>query len=286
MTPVAAIEPNEPLEAYASVSRDGSPVSGPVSFRLSVDNQPGPAHLVPAEKPADVVFVVENGALASWYRNDIEAAMQAFMNHAPEGNWYALVTFARGVEVTADFTHDKEKIVNAYDSAAQSGRSDISTFDAAYRVLNDTKRIHGRRVIIFIGSGLDRYSERSLGDVQKALEASDATVYAIGTGALLRQPYGSYTFPGMHLETMQARGILETLAGDSGGKAWFPNSDSGFADAMAGVFDDMAAQYRLIYDGQIPADGKLHKIKLEAFAADETSEFAYKVRVRKGWRAG
>ncbi len=251
-----------------------------------MDNQPGPAHVAAHETPADVVFVVENSALASWYRNQIEAAMEAFMSRAPEGNWYALVTFARGVEVKADFTRDKQKIVNAYDSAAQSDRSDISTFDAAYRVLSDTKRMHGRRVVVFIGSGLDRYSARSLGDVQKALEASAVTIYAIGTGALLRQPYDPYTFPGMRLETMQARGVLETLAEDSGGKAWFPNSDSGFAEAMSSVFDDMAAQYRLIYDGQIPADGKLHKLKLEAFAQDESSEYAYKVRVRKGWRAG
>lgn len=231
------------------------------------------------------MFVIENSDSSYWYRSEIEAAMQEFTETAPQGNWYALVTFARDVDVTADFTRIKEKITSAFDSMGQSGRNDISTFDAAYTVLNDLERIPGRRIVVFIGSGLDRYSERSLGDVQKELEASDVTVYAIGTGSLLRQQYEPYLFPGLRMNEMQARGVLEMLAEDSGGKAWFPDSESGFADAMRGVFTDMASQYRLVYNGGVPPDGKLHKIKLDIVEFGGRT-LDYDVRARKGWRAG
>ena len=83
---------------------------------------------------------------------------------------------------------------------------------------------------------------------------------------------------------MQARGVLEALAEDSGGKVWFPDSASGFADAMRGVFTDMALQYRLFYAGGIPPDGKLHKINVKIVDFGGRAP-GYKVRARKGWRA-
>ncbi|MGE5568019.1 MAG: VWA domain-containing protein [Rhodospirillales bacterium] len=284
---VAAVEPSAPRNLYVSVERDGRPVEGlnPTSFRLLIDGGPAPVQLAPQEQPAQVVFVIENSRSADWYRSEIAAAMQEFAETAPEGNWYALVGFARDVEVTADFTRVKENIASAFDSMGQSGWEDISTFDAVYAVLGRLRRIPGRHVVVLIGSGLDRYSERSLGDAQKELEASDVTVYAIGTGALLRRQYEPYVFPGLRMNEMQAQGVLETLAEDSGGKAWFPDSESGFADAMRGVFTDMASQYRLVYAGGIPPDGKLHKIKLKIVEFGGR-ELDYDVRVRKGWRAG
>jgi VWFA-related protein len=278
----------QPRDLYATVEREGRPVPGlqQQNFRLYLDKQPQPFHLEPPGKPANVVFVIENSDTAYWYRAEIEAAMREFMDRAPEDNWYALVSFAREVNVEADFTHIKERIASAYDSLGQSGRSDISTFDAAYSVISDLRRIPGRNVIVFIGSGLDRYSEHSLGDMQKALEASDVTIYAIGTGSLLRQRYEPYMYPGMRMDVMQARGVLETMAEDSGGKVWFPDSPEGFAEAMQGLFGDMESQYRLVFDGWIPPDDKLHKIKLEAFTMNDAGAARYDVRVRKGWRAG
>ena len=231
-----------------------------------------------------MVFVIENSSSAEYYRTEIAAAMQEFEETAPEGHWYALVSFARDVEVVADFTRRKENIASAFDSMGQSGWQDISTFDAVYNVVGKLRRIRGRHIVVLIGSGLDRYSERSLGDAEKQLQASDVTIYAIGTGTLLRRQYEPYVFPGLRMSEMQARGVLETLAEDSGGKVWFPDSASGFADAMRGVFTDMALQYRLFYAGGIPPDGKLHKINVKIVDFGGRAP-GYKVRARKGWRA-
>ena len=43
-------------------------------------------------------------------------------------------------------------------------------------------------------------------------------------------------------------------------------------------------QYKLVYDSQLPRDGKFHKIKLEAFQILDDKRQDYKVRVREGWR--
>jgi hypothetical protein len=45
-------------------------------------------------------------------------------------------------------------------------------------------------------------------------------------------------------------------------------------------------QYKLVYESQLPRDGKFHKIKVEAFRVEDDKRQNYKVRVRDGWRFG
>ena len=46
------------------------------------------------------------------------------------------------------------------------------------------------------------------------------------------------------------------LADKTGGEAWFPNFETAFHDAMEGVIQDLATQYKLVVKGAIPRDGR------------------------------
>ena len=142
-----------------------------------------------------------------------------------------------------------------------------------------------KAVIIFIGSGFDTFSARSLGDVEKRLESANVTVYSLGTGSALRTYYSPYLDMSDEMDLLQARAFLTMLADKSGGDAWFPNFETAFHDAMEGVMQDMATQYKLVVKGAIPADGRFHKIKVEAFTVTNDKRKDFKVRVREGFRS-
>jgi hypothetical protein len=57
-----------------------------------------------------------------------------------------------------------------------------------------------------------------------------------------------------------------------------------FHDAMVGVMQDLATQYKIVVKRAIPADGRLHKVRVEAFTITNDKRNDFKVRVREGVR--
>jgi hypothetical protein len=86
------------------------------------------------------------------------------------------------------------------------------------------------------------------------------------------------------MSLLQARACSQMLAEKSGGEAWFPNQWGAYFDVIKGILQDMAKQYRLVYAPHGRADGKLHKIKVEAFQITNDKPRDFKIRVRDGWR--
>jgi len=202
----------------------------------------------------------------------------------PEGNWYAFSTFSRDMTVQVDFTKLSGKIVDAFTSLASPLWSEINTYDAIYDTLDALGRLPGRPVLIVIGSGIDTFSGRTLDDVRKKLQASDVTVYAVGAGSNLRGRYDPYLSSGAQMKLRQTQAFIQMLANESGGEAWFPRFEAAFPDVMRGILQDIAFQYRLVYSPQARSDGKLHKIKVEAFQIVNDKRQHFKVMTRVGWR--
>jgi hypothetical protein len=86
------------------------------------------------------------------------------------------------------------------------------------------------------------------------------------------------------LELLQARSFLRMLADKSGGEAWFPGFEPAFRSAMQRLSQDLTTQYKLVVRGVIPADGRFHRIKVEAFSIAGDKRKDFKVRVREGFR--
>jgi VWFA-related protein len=271
---------------YANVEQDGKLVTGlgPENFRVLLDNRPQPFELAPPEMPVSVALLVEYSQQSWRYLTDIQYAMDGFAEHAPEGNWYALVTFDHDLNVAVDFTKEKGRIASAFSALGQPMWNEIDTYDAICDTVDKMARLPGRRVIVFIGLGLDSLSRRSLGDVQKALESANVTVYGIGAGSAFRSYYEPYLGASASLDLARAQAFLNMLAGKTGGDAWFPSMDVGFRDAMKGVIQDLSTQYRFVLKGDLPSDGRLHKIKVEAFTLEGKLK-DLKVRVRETIRA-
>jgi hypothetical protein len=77
--------------------------------------------------------------------------------------------------------------------------------------------------------------------------------------------YDSYLEASARMDLAQAEAFLHMLADKSGGQAWFPRFEAAFPEVLQGVIQMLEHQYRLVYESQLPRDGKFHKIKVEAF---------------------
>ncbi|MEW5975983.1 MAG: VWA domain-containing protein [Acidobacteriota bacterium] len=253
-------------------------------FRLTEEDRARTFRLEKPETPASVALLVEHSRSSWLYYNDIVRAVQGFLDAAPEGNWYALATFSHEVEVAADFTRQKGKIGEAYAGLAPPTWNEVDTFDAVSWMLDTMSRMNGRRVLIVIGSGLDSFSARTLEDVQKKLESTNVVVFCVGVGSMLRGSYEPYLGSSARLDLLRAESFFKMLADKSGGQAWFPLFESAFSDVLRGIMQMLEFQYKLVYDSQFPADGKFHKLKVEAFKVEHDQRTDYRVRVREGWR--
>ena len=284
---VAAPIRADSVSLYAAVEKDGVLLSGLTenNFRLYEDGELRPFRLEEPETPATIAVLVEYSRNSWLYYNDILRAMEGFFSKAPDGNWYALATFSNTLNVRVDFTKLRGKIASSFADLPAPLWSEVNTYDAVYEMLEKMDRLPGRRVLIIIGSGADTFSELTLQDVQRKAERANVVIYAAGAGSQLRGQYESYLDNVTRLNLLQAESFLRTLAEKTGGEAWFPRFETGFADVMEGIMQTLAHQYRLVYESRIPDDGKFHKIKLEAFQVIEDQRNDFRVRVRDGWRS-
>lgn len=282
----AAVPQSRAVSLYVTVEKDGGLVTGLTekNFRLYEDGHPKPFRLEPPETPATIALLVEHSQ-SSWpYLNDIAQAMQGFFREAPEGHWYALATFSNRLKVEVDFTKMRGRILEAFSELGQPLWDAINTYDAVWEMLDRMGRLPGRRVLIFVGSGYDEFSAHTLGDVQRKIEETNVVVFALGAGSLLRGSYEPYLGTTTRMNLYQAEAFLRMLADKSGGQAWFPRFETAYRDAMRGIMQSLASQYRLVYESTLPRDGKFRKIKVEAFQLVHDRREDFRVRVREGWR--
>lgn len=275
-----------PISLYLSVE-DGDRLIGGLTqgnFQLFEDGRPVRFQLAPPESPMAVTLLVEHSR-ASWtYQSDLEAAVQAFLDAAPEGHWYSLATFSHDLHVEVDFTRQKGELRAAYAGLGAPMWDEINTYDAVYEILEKLELLPGRRVLIFIGSGLDTLSARRLQEVQNKIESVNVTVFVAGAGSMLRGMYEPYLGTLARMNLTQAEAFLNMLARKSGGQAWFPRFETAYPDIARAAFLTLEHQYRLVYETTLPRDGKFHRLRVEAFQVTDGKRREFRVRVREGWR--
>ena len=276
----------ETVSLYLNVEAKGGLVSGlrQGNFRLYQDGQPQRFRLETPETPASVALLVEHSRSSEYLYEDIAGVMQGFLQHAPEGHWYAFATYSHELEIHVDFTKQIGKINEAYSQLGPPTWNEIDTHDAVYEMLDKLDRLPGRRILIVAGSGLDTFSQRTFDDVKKKLESTNVVVFVAGGGALLRGVYDPYLDLSGRMDLRMAQSYLQMLALKSGGFAWFPNQPSAFPSVVNGIMQSIATQYRLVYETPARGSGKFHKIKVEAFRVVNDKREDFKVLVREGWR--
>jgi VWFA-related protein len=126
-------------------------------------------------------------------------------------------------------------------------------WDAVWASANDLlaeSAENTRRTIILLTDGEDTISQVKMHEAIQRAQRADALIYAIGIG-------DSYNF-GVD------EGSLRKIAGETGGRAYFPHSERELRDAFAQIQRDLREQYLVAYSPSNKArDGSYRRVQIE-----------------------
>jgi len=181
-------------------------------------------------------------------------ALAHFVQTSHDRDEYFLIAFNSRAQLLLDRTRDGNAVLDKL-TFVQT-HSNTALYDACYLGVERVQRgTHPKRALLLISDGQDNNSRYTFNELRRVLKESDVVLYAIGIlgGSDVGSSLG-----------MEGQGILDELAGVSGGKAFYPRS----AAEMDDIFEQIALELRHQYSiGYRPpnfiSNGKWHHIKVK-----------------------
>ncbi len=229
------------VEVYAAVvDRDGRPVTGlpREAFTVLEDGQPQTiSTFTEGEFPLSVAIAVDrsfsmNGAeLAT-----AKAAAQAFLSALRPEDQATVIAIGSSVETVAPLSADRRAQQQAIDALQPWGTTELH--DAVIASIDAIQTAQGRRALLLLSDGTDRYSTASTSDALERARHSDVMVYPFALGPA-RPP------------------LFAELAALTGGRSLFPRNAEQATDGAWAVADELRHQYLLGYTpGRAPSRGE------------------------------
>lgn len=211
-----------------------------------------------SEVPTNYALVIDNsGSLRSQLEKVIEASKILVDTNKPEDET-ALIRFVGRDKITIEqpFTSSKPDLYDSLENLFVEG-GQTAIIDAVYLAVENVEEYERskspddrkRRAIVLISDGEDRdsyYGEKQLFDL---LRESEVQIYVVGFIGELSKEGG---FIGKSPQG-KARALLERLAAESGGKAYFPASANELPTLAREISAELRTQYSI---GYIPSNDK------------------------------
>lgn len=223
------------VEVYASVSDpSGRPVKDlpREAFSISEDGKPQEiTTFVSGDFPAAVALAIDRSAsMAGRPLTTAKTAGRAFVASLRPEDRAMLIGISSEVEVLAPLSTERAPIYKALDDV--DPWSATSLHDALIRSLDVLEGETGRRAIVVLSDGEDRYSEATAAAVLERARRSDVLMYPIAIGKK-RAP------------------LFAELATISGGRSFHLRDVRELQATLKTIAEDIRSQYLL---GYAPAD--------------------------------
>ncbi|HZI17965.1 MAG TPA: VWA domain-containing protein [Pyrinomonadaceae bacterium] len=253
------------------VDRNNRPISGirQEEFRVFENGQPQTVQFVTTEEvPVSYGLVVDNsGSLRSQIQKVIDAGKTIVESNQP-GDETFVVRFVSSeeIKVLQDFTSDKQAVFDALDDMYIEG-GQTAVMDAVYLSAEhatqykkgdplDDKR---RRALILVTDGEDRASFYKQDQLFEALKENDVQIYVIGFVNELEKERGFIS----KSRRQKAVDLLDRLAKETGGRAFYPTSLSELPDIAREITKDLRTQYVVSYRPNVPArPGEFRQVRV------------------------
>jgi len=184
-------------------------------------------------------------------------ALAHFIQTSHDRDEYFLIGFNSRAQLLMDRTRDGQAVLDKL-TFVQT-KNNTALYDACYLGVERVQRgTHQKRALLLISDGQDNNSRYTFGELRRVLKESDVVLYAIGIlgGSDVGSSLG-----------MEGQGILDELAGVSGGKAFYPRSGAEMDDIFEQIALELRHQYSIGYKPKdFTTDGKWHKIKVSVHA--------------------
>lgn len=236
-------------------------------FRVEEDGVPQTiTQFAREELPVSYTLVVDNsGSLRSVFDYMLRVGGALVAANRP-GDETSLVRFVGREQITLvqDFTSRQSALERGLSSMYVEG-GQTALIDALYLSARRLAEQHKgeaarRRALVLLTDGEDRASYYKLNDLQKLLRKSDVQIFAVGIVAMLDKEGGIIRKSPREAATL----LLNTLAQETGGRAFFPQNVKEIQAALNEIAQDLRTQYTLTYQSSnTDADGKFRKIQIK-----------------------
>jgi Ca-activated chloride channel family protein len=235
----------------------GRQVSGlkAADFQVSEEGRIQNIKLFRAEDvPATVGLIIDNSGSMREKRPDVTKAALAFVSASNPADEMFVMDFNEnvyfGLPPSLPFTNDADVIRSALLQRPPSGLTAL--YDALAAGIEHLKSgTRDRKALVVLSDGGDNASHRKLDDILQIAQRSSATIYTIE----------------IYDETDADRnpGVLKKLAGQSGGRAYFPDSLNHLEHAWREIAGGIRSQYTIGYSSTNSGrDGSFRRVKISA----------------------
>lgn len=173
------------VEVYTSVTdADGQPVTGLTrdDFRISEDGQrQAIAAFTAGDFPLSVAIAIDrswsmgNGRLAA-----ATSAARLFLGDLRPTDQSEVVSIGSEVQTVAPLSASRDEQFRALASLDRWGTT--SLYDAVIDAIDTIQGTRGRRALVLLSDGDDRYSHASAADALQKARRSDVMIYAVALG--------------------------------------------------------------------------------------------------------
>ena len=221
--------------------------------------------------PLTITLLIDTSGSVRYKLGFEQDAAIHFLNSTlrPAGDKAAVFSFDSSVNLLEDYTYDSELLANAVRRTRSGGGTRL--YDALYVLLTGTVAAQeGRRGIVLLTDGDDKSSRITPRQVVEAAQRSNAAIYAVSVNSF-----------GMPLnDSDRIDGVLEMLAAETGGQAFFPKGVKELSSSFKVITNELRSQYTIAYRSTNPKrDGAFRKIRIEVKDAHHS------VRSRTGYDA-
>jgi Ca-activated chloride channel family protein len=203
-------------------------------------------------QPITVVVMLDTSASMTGALDLLRDGAEQFLIRLFPGDRAKVGSFNDRIEVTADFTDDRDELVAAMRD--QDFGNGTRLYDAIHLALDELQGIEGRRVVLVFSDGEDTTSRNSrLGTIVDRARDEEVMVYAIG----LEMNY----FDGVRQVRSRPDRGLRRIAEETGGGYFELTRTADLAPTFTRVAQELHSQYVI---GFAPAnlDGRVHQLEV------------------------
>jgi VWFA-related protein len=235
------------------------------AFRVFEDRVPQRiTHFQSENVPLELVVAIDMSGSMTDAMPAVKAAVKTFLAKLRPTDQVTLLGFNNDILTLARRESSPAARIRAVERLRPWGGTAL--YDVIVRSIDQLGRQQGRRALVIFSDGDDQSSHVSLEDVERRVDASDATLYLVGQGRAST--------------SADLKRILDRLANVSGGRAVDPASVDALDGHFGEIVEELSNQYLLAYP-------PTNMARTDAWRQIdvEVTQGNYKVRARKGYRA-
>jgi Ca-activated chloride channel family protein len=227
------------VEVYAAVvDHNGAPVAGLTSRDFTILEDGAPQRIssfAEADFPLSVAIALDRSFSMKTQLPGAVSAARTFLGELRPDDQAMIVAIGSEIETVAPLSTDRRQQMRALDGLQPWGTTGL--YDAIVLSIDAIQSANGRRALVLLSDGDDRYSSASASDALDRARRADVMTYPIALGRA-RPP------------------LFADLAVLTGGRSFQPRDQAQLTTTMKTIASELRHQYLLGYTPSRPMTGK------------------------------